>query len=543
MSTAAPAVAASAVLPAAPCPRLPEWYFLLPAAERGRLDRLILYGASADLEAALRQLRIADQVDTTIGPAPGDAVIALAGAAVPIESLARRVGDGGVLYWEVDRRLPGQLRLTPRRAYAMLAAQGLTPTAAYWVKPGFPDRHMYLPIASAAAFRWYLDTLYRSPSLMRRMLGRVLRAVAACGGLGTVAPCYAVTAVRGAARRPALVDLAAEEQDGAPAPEHAVLLAHANADWNRVALLPFRSGDTAPSTVVKVSPAATFNEQVEWEHHVLQDLQAALSPTMRRSIPGSRLTSWAARAVTIETAMNGAALSTRAGSAGVDALEDLRLCAYWVGTLHAETTTSRPIAQEWLSRHLVEGLCREYANGFGATDAETRLFARLQHELNRHPEATLPIAWQHGDFGPWNVFRDRYTINVIDWATARVGPALVDLLYFATHWSAAVTDRTSVAQRLDHFVSLFCTGAGSDRISRGVRDEVGAYMQRLGMHRSLLPAVLVYTFIEQALDRERRRTAAGRVSWDRATNVDVAYVEAMARHAATLFPEETWDEQ
>jgi thiamine kinase-like enzyme len=466
--------------------RLPEWAYLLPAIT-------------------------------------GRVMTALAGDNVPVDTLAARVGSDDVLYWEVDRRAPGQLALTPARAFARLTGLGLTPIAAYWVKPGFPDRRMYLPLASQPALRWYIDTLYRSETRGRRLLKHALRAVAAWGQLGAVAPCYAIIATRGA--RPA------------DARAHTVLLAHATEAWSRVALVPMETGGSAPSTVIKLPRASAFNEQVEWEHRVQQHLHAVLPPTLRESIPQSRAVEWRELTALVETAVPGAPLTSRIGVPAEDPLDDLRLATRWLGAFHTATLQVRTPAREWLTRRLVQGLCRNYADAFTLTDAETHLFGRLERYLNACGPVTLPLAWHHTDFGPWNVYRDGRTLRVIDWEVARVGPGVADMLYFAMHWGAAATRRTTHVAQVEYFASLFCTRTAADPVSLGIHEYVAAYLHRTGIHWSLLPAMLAYTVLEQAVDLVRRRAAAGTPSRDRSTNPYVAYLAAMAEHVDALMPQ------
>ena len=533
--------AAAVLRPHAPAPqptaavRQVDWRFLLPAPD-GAFERLILHGGSPALEATVRDLGLAAEiVSDPTDPVAGEAVIALAGASVSPERLTAEVADTGALYWEIDRRLPGNLVLTPARVFERLAASGLTPTAAYWVKPGFPERQMYLPIASPAAFRWYLNTLYGTHTRHRRILKRLLGAVAGTGRLGTVAPCFVVTAVRGAVRPPALVEAVGAAQAWGEGKAHPVLLASATAEWSRVALLLFGDDEAAIPTLLKLPRIDAFNAQVAWEHRVVQTLHRKLSPSLRGSIPTSRLTEWNGLTVATETYMTGAALSSRVGRTTIEALEDLRLAASWLAAFHHETTVDRATGSGWLKQHLVTGLCREYAQTFRLSTAESHLFEVVGRSAAACALASLPLAWHHTDFGPWNVYRDGNDLRVIDWEVARVGPVLADLMYFAAHWSAAVRNLTTDAERIAHCVSLLCTRTAADPLSRAIREELAGYMHRVGLHASLFPFVLVYTFVEQALDLAQRFASIGADAADRDGNTYVGYVHALAEHTDTLF--------
>ena len=453
---------------------LPKWQFLLPAV-RGRT------------------------------------VTALANTNVSIDSVARSVGPDDALYWEVDRRTAPQLALTPARACRKLKRLGLSPAGVYWVKAGFPMRRMYLPIESRGAFRWYLDTLYRAGPPGRRLLGHALRAVGATGLLGLVSPCYAVVAVRGTPRPPALCELACQPGVRADESDHVMLLAHASAEWSRVAVVPFGRGAGAPSKVIKLARNGRFNARVEHEHAVLQHLRQVLPPGLRDTIPESQLRRWNGLSVTIETAVSGTALTTRTSEASAVAA-DVRAVRQWLAAFHASTTDVRVPARQWLSTRLLGEMCREYEHRFGVTEEESRLFSDLRWHLDAC-RGTLPLSWQHGDLGPWNVYDAAGRLGVIDWEAARMGPGLADLLYFALHRSDAT-----------EFAFL------------GMRGEIDAYMRQLDIDPMLLPALATYTLVEQALDLARRSDAADKADDRPSTNEYSAWLKVLARHADALLP-------
>jgi hypothetical protein len=515
-----------------------DWRFLLPAPRGRTFDHLLLLGGSDGLAAAACDLGVARRVSTTVRAGAGaDAAVVLAGATESVETAADALGDEGVLYWEVDRRSSPNVWLTPARAARRLGRLGLNTFSSYWVKPGFPERQMYLPLSAPRALRWYLQTLYRSTTALRRALKSGLGALAAStNGLAAFAPCYAVTGGRGSARPPALLEGTRGTAGWNGDRVDPVFLAHGGADWNRIAVLVFEDNAPAPSAAIKVARRAAFNRQIEWEHLCLRQL-ARLAPPLRRSVPSSSLLHWNELAVSIETCVGGAALSSRITGEPARAVDDLRLLVDWLAAFHRETTTSVVPAASWVTDHLVNGLRRDYEATFGVTAAEGHLFAALAQSIGTTELGTLPIVRQHTDLGPWNVYRDGGEISVIDWEVARRGPALADLLYFATHWSSAVDGHTSAEGRLAHFESLFCTG-GDDTSGHCVGRAVRTYMQRLGMDTALLPYLLVYTILEQALDRANRFAELRAVQPGRDGNRYVQYLSVLARHAGMLFPAE-----
>jgi GT2 family glycosyltransferase len=514
-----------------------DWRFLLPGLGRP-IRHMLLLGGAPDLPATVLELGVAERVTTRIADGDRyDAAIILSDAQPALADIASHLTEDAALYWEIDRRTRGNLLMTPARAQRELEALHLTSTGAYWVKPGFPSRHMYLPLSAPGAFRWYLDTLFRTPTLLRRLVKSATRALAsAFNGLNLFAPCYAVTAVRGSARQPALITLArdAELWDDADALQP-VLLASGEADWNRIVLLLFKPGTDAPSIAIKMPRIASFNEHVEWEHRVLADLNRT---TPRPSVPRSSLFHWNGLAVCAETCVTGSSLNSRVGSSAAGAMEDLKLTSAWLQRFNEQTKEPAP-ARAWLQANLVDRLCARYASLFGPTARETQLFEALTRALNTTDGHTLPLVWQHTDFGPWNVYRDGENISVIDWEVARRGPALNDLLYFVTHWSRAFAARTTRAQRLRHFEELFLTSVPTGPMGYAIHRELGEYMRRLGIEPVLFPFILVYMLLEQAIERAERVGRLGTGAPARLDNIYCDYLAVVARHADRFFSHQT----
>jgi hypothetical protein len=519
---------------------LVDWRFLLPALPEGGFDHLLIAGGTREHEDIALHLGLAGRVSTT--PQPGDladAVVVLADAKVDGAALAGHLVPGGSIYWEVDRRARGSHALTPARAFARLRKQGVSPAGAYWVKPWFPARHMYLPIHDPQAFRWYLDSICGSRTRSGRIARVAGRAFLRChGSLAAVAPCYAVVGTRGTARPAALLASARAHGTCGTGPLQPVVLAHGGAPWNRLAMLLFTPGSSTPQFVVKSSRTTTFNAEVQWEHHVLRSLASTLSPALRRSIPTSTFFHWNGLAVAVESCVGGSSLSSRTGESPDIATEDLQLACEWLGAFHTETLTERAPAREWLTRQLVNGVCAEYQAMFGARAAESQLFAAVAQSVERFNGLTVPLCWQHTDFVPWNMFREHGELRVIDWEVARPGPAVADLLHFLIHWDADRYahrhEEPQVRRILGYLVGVSEFPAGIDG-----RRVIDAYLGQMGVHPSLLPYLLVYTLAEQAVERGRRLRAA---HGDGALQTDafpfVAYLRAMAAQADRLFPSE-----
>ena len=511
-----------------------DWHLLLPQAGRP-FNHLLLLGGSQAIEETIIGLGIARRVSHE--PERGieaDAVVILAGTTGNVDAAVGQLAEDGVLYWEIDRRMREHMATTPARALSRIKALGLTSTGSYWVKPGFPNRNMYMPLNAAGACRWYLDTLFRTPTLVRRAVKAVAQFAASLfNGMNAFAPCYAVTAVRGAARTPALVELARNATQSIHGDNlEAVLLASGEADWSRIVVLLFEAGADRPSVAVKLPRLAAFNEHIEREHQVIAELNT-ISP--RPPVPQSALFHWNGLAVSAETCVSGSSLNSRIGSSTRAALDDLRTTAGWLSRFHEQTGEGTP-ARTWLQSNLIDGLCARYTQSFGLTPEESRLFDAMKQSLHTVGNDRLPIVWQHADFGPWNVYRDGDEMSVIDWEGGRRGPALADLLYFVTHWSRAIAARETPAERLKHFEEMFLSSVPSGPAAYAIHREVSEYMRRLAMPPSLYSFILVYMLIEQAIERADRLTQLGNSGSLRSDNMYCDYIDAIARRSERLFP-------
>ena len=196
---------------------------------------------------------------------------------------------------------------------------------------------MYLPLRCEGALKWYLHTLFRRPTRLRRATRAIFEAAAHYCGLAAISPCYAVTAVRGEHGSPAVVAKAATEGVPVAQDAQAVFLAHGSTDWNRLVVLLFEPDGQAPIAAIKVPRIAKFNREIQWEHDVLRTLNQDLPRDLTESIPRSRIFRWNGLSVSIETCVSGASLNCRARPADEGALNDLHSAVEWLACFHRHT--------------------------------------------------------------------------------------------------------------------------------------------------------------------------------------------------------------
>ncbi|MBA3583878.1 MAG: phosphotransferase [Gemmatimonadetes bacterium] len=466
-----------------------------------------------------------------------DALIVLKDARVSIATAISRLRPDGILYWEIDRRSPGWLTASPGRSRRYLRRVGLAPTATYWVKPDFERCAMLLPLEERAALAWYFRTLYGA-----RTAGRRLARSAVARGTGLdphrferLVPCYAVIACRtGESRNQAfLLDQARLSMDLRKAGSRPLILTGGEGEWSRVTMLPFIGDDPLPALVIKMPRVSVFNACTSHEQSVLVEIRRLLGSVLLETIPEPRGTfEWKGLLGSAESYMDGPSLgreSSRWPRSAGQAIENLRLAAGWLAEFHSRTRVgskpwSSPAAGGSLAR-----MIRAYISAFGESPAEETLFRQLSGQSAALGEIPLPLVWQHRDFAPENVRRRGSRVGVIDWEVAQIGLPLCDLIYFVLHWDWTVHGTGSARARRERFCKLFLVEKAEEAHVSAARREIAAYMGRLEVDPRLLPLLLAYTLVEQAVDRaDRRRRIGDPLASFRGDNPYVGLVDALA---------------
>jgi len=226
-------------------------------------------------------------------------------------------------------------------------------------------------------------------------------------------------------------------------------------------------------------------------------------------------------ALAVEGYAAGQPLAQRAGSWG-EPLDrkagDLRQAAAWLAAFHQRTEVRRAEwdgreADEWIGHPLDE---LRGIEGLAGLESAVR---RRSGEL---AGAELPIVCQHRDFTPWNLLcGEGGGLRVIDWEGARPGPALCDLLHFATHWSELALRAFDDGARLRALREVWMARGGGEA-GEAARQAVAEYCRALRIDRRFVPLLLVATWAELAL-----RPGSGRR--------EASYATALAQGADELF--------
>lgn len=526
--------------------RRADWRFLLPRPAAGRFRHLVLLGGPPGLSEQLRSANVADQVsETPPAAASADALILLHDTPFTLEQSVHALQPGGVLYQEVERRRAG-----PARTRRHLLRLGLQPTGLYWVAPDFTTPKRYLSLDVPGMLAWYLSTIYVAGTPLHRLAEWGIRLLT--GGrshsFAPFAPAYAFTATAGT-HQPAAPGILTHPNLPAclQRPDlRLVLLTSGQDDGSRVVLLPFAPDSHQPIATLKLTRLPRFNPLTESEHATLTHLHQRLTPPLCQTLPEPHgLLDFDGLTVSLENYVQGHSLWTSTGRWTVSRerkIDDLHLAANWLADFHRQTQVEtlcwQPAAiNQWLAEPLAA-----YHSAFGLTPSEEALFTAAHHYAHTLIGLELPLVHRHLDFGPWNLFRNHDSFTVIDWepytnwSRSRTGPALCDLLYFLTYWSFMVHRCYDPQAELDCFRELHLQPAGQGKLTQVAQHALDAYMTRLGVDPRFRPLLLLYTWVDRALDRLDRQQLLGTAATNpRADNRYLHYVAILTEDYRRLF--------
>jgi hypothetical protein len=511
-----------------------DWRFLLPESGEEPLETMILLGGSDELARLLKTLRVARRITTTLPrDESADAVIVLEGhGELDLAAARSSLSTRGVLYLEISR---WRQRSSPRKMHSLLMASGFHHPRLYALAPHPRAARVYVPLQSPEPLAWYVRSAYDPPSRTRHLVGDVMQWAGKSGGrlVTSLLPWYCATAT------------ATDQQGGSPAvlpsavPGYDDLYPLMLADTgNRVVLLPFTHHGSEPEAVIKVPKVESVNDRTINEHAALSMLRARLPAELLPSIPRPvGLPNHRGLRIGVESYLRGRSLTRLTTSwwrRSEQKVDDLNAATRWLSRFHEATIVERVPWPKARTRCL-ESTIAEYQEHFGEDELERELFSLAGRSAGRLADVTLPTVWQHRDFNIWNVLDDGGTIRVLDWEGLQPGPALTDLLHFATHWHEAVAGTADEDERLRAFEDLWLS-ARTSRHSRAVYDAIQRYTVAMDVDRRLVPFMLLYTWLELAIRRSRQQRDQGvEVASPRQGNRNVAYIKLMARHRARLF--------
>lgn len=455
--------------------------------------------------------------------------------------IARILRPGGLLWSEIG----GPRAWLRRSATLDELRDSLGGTALYWLTPLAGEVHTVVPLSHTVALRYFLDRGLYSPTLTLQRLKRARRALPGAssrsesadggepaddtegksGGLRVRAKRTAFglldraaraeqlihRSVRAASRHGVLAGALALD-DGPPAYLRAIaaergldltdyrwgLWAAGAYSSRKLLFFLFPPGESAPAYLVKMVRDPAFNGRLENEWHALDRL-AALGfddgALPRVPFAGHH----AGLAVVAETVIEGKPFREVAGwSAGDPAL---RAGVEWLTELGRRTATMRATAAA--VAEALEQLLAQFRAIYRLDPAQEQ-FLTERIAAVRVLTTEVPLVFQHGDPGTWNVLvTPRGEAAFLDWESAEPdGMPLWDLFYFLRSYVVSAERASGQHDRLAGFAAHFLNAGGlSDTLVeavRGYREQVGldnvtaeTLFYTCWLHRALKQATLL----------------------------------------------------
>lgn len=521
--------------------RRADWRFLLSNPLGEPLRHLVLLGGPDELPDLLRQTEIAERVTTEIPvERSADAVAVLDDSLLKVRRATGCLLPGGSLYCEFDRRSWSSLARSPGRVRRTLNAAGLSLTGIYWVRPDLVSRQVYVPLHVAGPLSWYLDTMLTASSPAARVLELILYGLARAGTplFNAFAPCFGITAVAGAGSEmsPSVVRNPSLPPQIQRPDLNIVVITQGTEDFKRVTILPFSPSAKHPLAVLKIARLPEYNEATQTEQDILGTIRSTLDETMRESIPRPLGVVHCGRIpIGIESFAEGRSIASKVNRWRAplsEKLNELHRATAWLTEFNRRVQFE---CSEWGASEISEWIDKpfaDYQSKFGISVTEEHLFAETRRQALSLVGKPMPKVWVHWDFSEYNVHSCDRGISVLDWERGTPGPALMDLIFFATIWSFSARCLNSHAARLRGFRQLFCEPRRTDAVAGAVDDVLSRYMATIGIDKRFLPVLLTVMCVRRALIHLGRRADSDRPAGTGDVRTGNPYVEWLGVLAA-----------
>jgi phosphotransferase family enzyme len=519
--------------------RSTDFRFLLPSNRP--FEHVVLLGSGPDMAERLIETNTAVTVSLSMGAqGPVDAVFVMGPNPPDLRDAASRLQPGGVLYVQL-RQVPLLSGRRWRRICRALAQVGLTPIAAYAIRPNSSSPRVFIPVEAPGAFLWYLRTLQGKTDLRSWLVNKALIAIGNVSPalLSCITPDVAVVARKPPSKEPATHMTATPIVSD---PELRRVLGTNDLhplviSGQRTIMFVFGQNSIEPLAVIKIARLPSQNEATENGYRALENIEQQLDVSIASSIPKSLLLlRWRNANMAVESVMPGHSLArifnTWRNPVTIK-IDGLRDAARWLSDFHRGTQLSRvPWNTDETCRWLTTPM-ELYRRTFGETDEEHSLFERAHVFAVSALDIRLPIVCQHRDFRPVNILRQETgRIAVIDWEGYRAGPAFCDLFHFLVQWHHGA--RRLNTQEAVRGLERLLFEPIEDPVGRAIHGVVAEYLADLQLHATAVPLLILYTFLELAIragEQQRRESGAAL----RHGNENVDFLGALACHREELF--------
>jgi hypothetical protein len=292
---------------------------------------------------------------------------------------------------------------------------------------------------------------------------------------------------------------------GVPIDDHRVGLSAPSDDASRKAMLfLFAPERDEPEYVVKLTRQSAHNDRLENEWRALQLLDDA-------GLNGSGLVPrpaffghHAGLAVLGQSALEGAPFRRRT-TARPDCVH-ARRAADWL--LDLAVATAHPAPGNGHAAQSLRDLLARFVEIYDLTGHQHAYLDGQIDAIERHPDA-LPLVFQHGDPGTWNLLvTEDGRPAFLDWEAAEPdGMPLWDVFYFVRSFAVSVARVAGVGSTLNGFGRQFLR---DQPINRLLVDAVERHCDELGLARELVEPLFLTCWVHRAL-KEAGGLAPGRL--------------------------------
>jgi aminoglycoside phosphotransferase (APT) family kinase protein len=138
-------------------------------------------------------------------------------------------------------------------------------------------------------------------------------------------------------------------------------------------------------------------------------------------------------------------------------------------------------------------------------DARESAFLAGQISSIAGSERPVPVAFQHGDPGTWNLLaRPGGNVAFLDWEAAELrGMPLWDVFYFLRSFGVFLARARGTRDALKAFEQQFLTDGGSSRL---LAESVDRYCERTGLDRPLVEPLFHTCWLHRSLKEATRLT-------------------------------------
>jgi hypothetical protein len=352
--------------------------------------------------------------------------------------------------------------------------------------PSQPARESYLKTAARGAIRTCnrLEQFLSGSSVLRRTFGR--RGVLVgpdASRLGQGPPEYLQTIARDSG-----VSIESYRWG---------LSASGDYDSRKLVFFLFDQDQSSPTYVVKMTRSALFNSRLELERRGLELLEEkgiGKSETLPRVVFAG---THGGLSIVGETAIDGVPFDRR--TTATASCPHARAAVGWLTSLGA--ATAAPFAAE--PGEVAAGLQQLLSRFAELYPISSDEYAFLQSQLAVIEFNRLPLVFQHGDPGRWNVFvTSDDQVCFLDWeASEPNGLPLWDLFYFLRSFCVCVAQSQHCTDSLRSLDQLLLEDTP---LATLVVDSVKNYCAEIGMSESLVEPLFYTCWLHRALKESTR---------------------------------------